>query len=154
MLVRHIMHRPVITVRPQTVLPEIARLLHEQRLGGVPVVDDGQRVLGMVTERDLFLKPKRPPFSGDRLPSLFRQWVDPTHLAEAYHRSRHRTAYDVMTQPVICCEAHEPAGQIAWLMALHAIGHVPVVMNSRLVGIVTRRNIVRLLAAGETWRSS
>jgi CBS domain-containing protein len=154
MLIYHIMQRPVMTIGSQTALPEIADLLHDHHIGGLPVVDDRHRVLGIVTERDLFLKPKHPVFASDRLPSLFRQWVEPAYLIEAYRRSRHRVAAEVMTAPAICCHIGDSVGQVAWLMAEHSIGHVPVLVNHKLVGIVTRRNIVRLLAAGETWRSS
>lgn len=154
MLIQQIMQRPVMTIHPHTLVPEAARLLHDHRIGGLPVIDDHRQVLGIVTEHDLFLKPKRLAFTGARVPSLFRQWVEPTYLTDAYRRSRHYLAAEVMSAPATCCRVNDSVGHVAWLMAQQNIGHVPVVMNGKLVGIVTRRDIVRLLAAGETWRSS
>jgi len=53
----------------------------------------------------------------------------------------------------IACQAHEKAGHAAWLMAQHAIGHVPVVAADQLLGLVTRRDLIRLLAEEDTWAS-
>jgi len=153
MLVHQIMQRPVIGIQPQTPLPAVARLLHTQRLTGVPVLDDRAGVVGIVTERDLLLKARRMAHTGDRLPSLFRQWTEPAQLLAAYRQAQHLTAADIMTQPVITCPPDDTAGHAAWLMAQHGIGHVPVVAAGELVGLVTRRDLIRLLAEEDAWAS-
>jgi CBS domain-containing protein len=153
MLVRQIMTQPVIAAQQQTPVPEVARLLTEHRIGGVPVVDEQRRVVGIVSERDLFLAKRYLPFAAETVPVLFREWVDPARLGEAYRRSRHHTAADVMTADVFCCHADQLVGHAAWLMATKDVEQLPVLRHGRLVGMVTRRDILRQLAANK-WPSS
>lgn len=146
MRVEEIMTREVITVTADTTVEEIARLLTEHRIGGLPVVDDKNQVLGIVTESDLFLKEKGMPFSAVKAPTLFKRWVDPDQLTEIYEGARHHTAADVMTTQAVSVEADDTIGHAAWLMAQHNINRVPVLRNGVLAGIVTRADIIRLLA--------
>jgi len=95
----------VITVRSTSTVEEIAHLLTNHRIGGVPVVNIERHLVSIVTESDIFLNEKGIPFSAVKLPALFKQWVDPSQLAEIYRNARHYTAADVMTEPVICVDA-------------------------------------------------
>lgn len=151
MKAKDIMTREVITVRPDTTVEAIARLLAEHRISGVPVVASREagRVVGFVSESDLFLKEKGIPFSAVKLPALFKQWVDPTRLAEIYEGARHHTAADVMTRDVICVDAEDDIGQLAWLMAQRDLKRVPVLREGVLAGIITRADIVGMLARKE-----
>lgn len=149
MKAQDIMTCEVITVRPDTTVEATVRLLAEHRIGGVPVVDDANRVVGIVSESDLFLKAKGIPFSAVKLPALFKQWVDPARLAEIYEGARHHTAADVMTREVICVDAEDDAGHVAWLMARRNLKRVPVVRGGVLVGIITRVDVIRLLVREE-----
>jgi len=139
----------VISVTPDTTVEAIARLLTEHHISGVPVVDDANHVVGIVSESDLFLKEKGIPFSTVKLPALFRQWVDPARLAEIYEGARQHTAADVMTREVICVDAEDDVGHVAWLMAQRNLNRVPVFARCVLVGIITRADIIRLLAREE-----
>lgn len=149
MKVEDIMTREVITIAADTTVDEIARLLREHRIGGLPVIDDKHQVIGIVSESDLFLKEKGMPFSAVKVPVLFKRWVDPDRLAEIYEDARHHTAVDVMTSKVICVNTDDTVGHAAWLMAQHNIKRVPVLQNGVLVGIITRANIIHLLARDE-----
>lgn len=143
------MTRNVIAVRPDTTVEEIARLLTEHNISSVPVTDADGHVLGIVTENDLFLKEKGIPFSAVKLPALFKQWVDPVRLAEIYENARHHTAADVMTREVVCVDADEDIGHVAWMMAQRDLRRVLVQENGVLVGIITRGDILRLLTQGK-----
>ena len=101
MQAKEIMTDNVITVRPTSTVEEIAHLLTNHRIGGVPVVNIERHLVSIVTESDIFLKEKGIPFSAVKLPALFKQWVDPSQLAEIYRDAYHYTAADVMTEPVI-----------------------------------------------------
>jgi CBS domain-containing protein len=136
----------VIKIRAETTVDQIVKLLNEHRIGGVPVVDDEDRVIGMVSESDLFLKEKGMPFSAVKVPTLFKRWVDPDRLTEIYEGARHHTAADVMTTEVICVDVNDTIGHVAWLMAQRNIKRVPVLQDGVLVGMITRSDIVRLLA--------
>ena len=115
----------VITVRADTTVDEIARLLTKHRINAVPVVDDEFHVIRMVGEDELFLKEKGIPFSLVKLPTLFKQWVDPHRLEEIYTNSRHHTAADVLNHGVISVDAGDEIGQAATLMLKHKLTSLP-----------------------------
>jgi CBS domain-containing protein len=146
MKVKDIMTREVISVGRDTPVDEIARLLVEHKIGGVPVIDRDQRVVGIVNESDLFLKEKGIPFSAVKAPMLFKQWVEPGKLVEIYEEAHLHTAADVMTEPVICVEEEDTIPEVALLMARNEVKHVPVVRDGKIAGMVTRADIIRFLA--------
>lgn len=149
MKTREIMTREVIRIHVDTTVNEIARLLSEHRIGSLPVVDEEDRVIGIVSESDLFLKEKGMPFSAVKVPTLFQRWVDPDRLTEIYEGARHHTAADVMTTEVVCVDVEDTVGHAAWLMAQRNIKRIPVLENGKLAGIISRADIIRLLARDE-----
>ncbi|MFN8496717.1 MAG: CBS domain-containing protein [Anaerolineae bacterium] len=147
---RDLMVANVMTVTADTSVSEIARLLTTYRLGSLPVVDANGHVLGIVSESDLFLKDKGIPYSAVKLPERFQQWVDAERLARIYESARTHTAADVMTTDVICVDVNEPIGRVAWLMMTWGIERAPVLQEERLVGMVSRADLIRWMAqAGE-----
>lgn len=150
MKVRQLMRREAITVSPDASVEQVARLLAGRRIGGVPVVDADGRVAGFVGEDDLFLKEKGIPFSLVKAPALFSQWVSPDRLAEIYKKSRHHTASDVMTRHVITASPDDEVGRVAELMLERNIKKMPVVEDGKLVGIVSRADMLRLLTDAAT----
>jgi CBS domain-containing protein len=146
MKTREIMTREVVCIHADTTVNEIARLLSEHRIGSLPVVDEDDRVIGIVSESDLFLKEKGMPFSAVKVPTLFQRWVDPDRLTEIYEGTHHHTAADVMTTEVVCVDVDDTVGHAAWLMAQRNIKRIPVLENGKLAGIITRADIIRLLA--------
>jgi CBS domain-containing protein len=146
MKARDVMVRDPVTVKPSTPVNEVARLLVEHRIGGVPVVADEGLLIGIVTETDLFLKEKGVPFSMVKLPSLFNQWVKPKQLEQLYANARRYTAADIMTQSVVTTTPDTEVSRIAELMMRRRIKRVPIVEGGRLVGIVTSHDLIRRLA--------
>jgi nucleotide-binding universal stress UspA family protein/predicted transcriptional regulator len=140
-----VMTKDVIAVRADTTVQEIARLLKEHRIGGVPVIDGEGEVIGMVSEGDLFLKQKRVPFLGMHAPALFDQFVDPENIAEIYQRARRLTAADVMTKAVTSVDSQDQVGQVAETMMRDGLRRVPVTHDGKLVGIISRSDIIHLL---------
>lgn len=149
MKVHDIMIRDVISICVDTTVDEIAKVLNEHRIGGAPVVDKEKRVIGIVCESDLFLREKGLPFSAVKIPTLFKRWVDPDRLAEIYEGARHHTAADVMTTNVVCVDVDDTVGHAALLMVQRNIKRIPVLQDGMLVGIITRTDIIRLLARDE-----
>jgi CBS domain-containing protein len=147
--VRDVMNRNIVAVHPETPIQEVAGMLTKYNVRALPVVDGDNRVVGMVTESDLFLKEKGIPFSAVKLPTLFKKWVDPTHLAEIYEAASEHTAADVMTEDVITVEPDETVGHSALLMFKHDFRTLPVVENGKLVGVISRGDFIRLLAGEE-----
>ena len=147
-----IMTRAVITVGPHDTIREIAALLLERRISGVPVVE-GDRVIGIVSEGDLL---RRHEIGTDRKRAgswwmrLFRGEPGPAE----YVKSHAVHAVDVMSTLVVSVPEDEPVANIASLFGRRRIKRVPVLRDGRLVGIVTRANLVQALAAVHPPRSA
>lgn len=146
MKAKDIMTHPVVSIKATTPVDEIARLLVKHKIGGMPVVDDENHIIGMVSENDLFLKEKGMPFSAIKVPTLFSQWVDPTKIKEIYVDAHLHTAADVLDPNVVCVDIADDVVDIALLMAQQDLKRVPVLQDGRLVGIITRLEIIYHLA--------
>ncbi len=144
MRARDIMTKAVVSVAPETPVADIARLLVEHRISGLPVVDKDEQLLGLVSEGDLL---RRPETGAARRRSWWLELVaDPGALAHDYVKTHGRHAQDVMTRRVIAIAEDTPVDEIADLLERRQIKRVPVVRDGRLVGIVSRADIVRALA--------
>jgi CBS domain-containing protein len=141
-----VMTKDVIAVRADTPLQEIARLLKEHRIGGAPVIDDEGEVIGIVSDCDLFLKQKRVPRLGLGAPAIFDQFIEPENIAEIYENARHLTAADVMTKAVATVDPQDEVGQAAETMMRVGLRRVPVTHDGKLIGIISRSDIIHLLA--------
>ena len=141
-----VMTRDVITVGPNTTVSEIARLFLRRRISGVPVVDAEGAILGIVSEGDLV---RRVETETDARHSWWLELLSesPARAAE-YAKSRGRTAKDVMTTNVVTVLESTTLREIADLMEKHRIKRVPVMRDGRLVGIVSRANLLQGLASG------
>jgi nucleotide-binding universal stress UspA family protein/predicted transcriptional regulator len=147
--VSDVMSREVIAVRADTGIQEIARLLKENRIGGVPVIDDDGNVVGMVNKGNLFLKRKRAPYGiAMDAPMLFGQFIEPENLAEIYQEARYLTAADVMSEATVTVDPQDQVGRVAETMMWRGLRRVPVVHDGKLVGIISRSDIIGLLAQG------
>lgn len=141
-----IMTAPVITISPGTPVREIAALLVERRVGGVPVVEDG-RVVGLVSEGDLF---RRHEIGTDRSATDESSWfrlIKDDPAPSAYVKSHARRAKDIMTRDVVSVVEDTPIAEIASLFETRRIKRVPVLRYKKLVGIVSRADLVQALAA-------
>jgi CBS domain-containing protein len=135
--VAQIMTRNVLTVTPNAPLRDVARLMTEHRISGVPVVEKGS-VLGIVSESDIMAKERGPAASQGRI----KRWlVRKPRRAEA-ERLEARTAGEAMTAPAITVESWRTASDAAGLMLDRRVHRVPVLEDGKLVGIVTRADLV------------
>lgn len=145
MRARDVMTTPVHTVTSSTSVIDVARLLGERRIGGVPVVDAGGRIVGIVSESDLM---RRPEIGTERRRSwLARFLAEPETLAADYVRAQGTTAETVMTRNVVTAAPETPLAEVAETMERRAIKRLPVVDHGRLVGIVSRADLVRAIVA-------
>lgn len=144
---REIMSANVVSVRPDTPTREIARVLLDNRISAVPVVDDSGAPLGMVSEGDLVDRGELDREAG-------RDWWL-AMLAEGESRSQdflsslHApkwTAGDVMSAPLVTVDEDVKIREIARLLETHRIKRVPVLRGGRIVGIVSRADLVRAMA--------
>lgn len=143
-----IMSRDVVTVRPETPLREVAELLASRHLSGVPVVDAEGRLLGVLTESDLMRRIAAPA----EAPAGFLGGLIRDAAAEAgrFAKLHGRTAQDVMTPDPLCVPPDAPVAEVAKLLEEKRIRRLPVVSEGRLLGLVSRADILKaVLAAPE-----
>ena len=139
-----VMTADVVAVGPETSVEEIARLLLQHRISAVPVIEAG-RLLGMVSEGDLMLRAEAG--GTKRRPWWLAMLSDSAVLARDYVKTRGHRAADVMTPGVVTIGEDAPIEEVARLLARREIKRVPVVREGRVVGIVSRADLVRALAS-------
>jgi CBS domain-containing protein len=139
-----VMTSEVITVGEDASVQEAAKLMTEHGISAVPVIDRAHRVVGMVSEGDLL---HRAETGTERRRSWWLDLVASTNqLAGEYVKSHTGKVKDVMTRDVISVIEETPLADIAILLETNRIKRVPVLRNGKLVGIVSRANLVRALA--------
>lgn len=141
-----VMTTEVITIGPDASVQRLAELLSERGVSGLPVVEDG-RIVGIVSEGDLL---HRAETGTERRTQRRRlRWFDTgvSEHARDYVKSHARTVRDVMTRTVIAVEETTDLAEIAALMETNRIKRVPVQRDGKLVGLISRANLVRALAA-------
>jgi CBS domain-containing protein len=142
-----IMTRQIATARPDSTVAEIARLMLDRDIRAVPVCAEDGTLLGMISESDLMR-----PFREEH--DLRRPWwlavlSAADRLAQAladYIRNDRRRARDLMTAPVITATETADLGEIVLQLLRHRIKRMPIVRDGRLVGIVSREDLIRALA--------
>ncbi len=121
MIASEIMTRKVFTIHPEASVQDAAHLLSRERISGAPVVNAEGMIIGIVTEADIIGK------------------VDRDGLCVA----------DIMCQEIIAVKEETPVSEIAVLLAARKIKRVPVLRNGKLVGIVSRADIVDAISQGQ-----
>ena len=146
MITRDVMTEKVLSVTADMTLRQIAGILVTNGIGGVPVVDGGGVPIGMVTEGDLIavdVNNKRKTERGWWLTRLAEgEPLSHEFLAYLGHRSE-RTARDVMVSPVVTVAETTELPETARLFIDHRVKRLPVVRDGRMVGIVSRIDLVR-----------
>jgi CBS domain-containing protein len=141
------MTREVISASPDTTVNAIARLMAARGISGVPIVDQDERVVGVVTELDMIVRNTR--FD----PPAFFQILDgripletPAHYRKRLQHMLGALARDVMTEDPATIGPTEDVETLAELLVKKGANPVPVVDDGRLVGIVSRADIIKMMA--------
>ena len=144
MRAREIMTALVHTVGPDTKIADLARLLMDKRISAAPVVDDTGRLVGIVSESDLL---RRREIGTDKRRSWLLRFVTDTQtLAAEYVKASAPTVGEIMSRQVVTVGEDMPVAAIADLLEARGLKRVPVVRDSKVVGIVSRANLVQALA--------
>lgn len=145
MLAKDVMTSPVTTVGPDTPVAEVAALLLERHISAVPVVEADGRLIGIVSEGDLM---RRSESGTERRHAWWLAlFSDPRADAREYVKSHGLRARDVMSRELVTVGEDAPIDRIADLLEEHGIKRVPVVSAGKVLGIVSRANLLQALVA-------
>ena len=145
MQAQDIMTKKVITTTPDTLIDDVVKLMIDNHISAVPVVDADGGVVGLISEGDLMRRVEGA--SGPRRSWWLSMLAGPATPAQEFVALRGRHAHDIMTKNVLTVGPDMPIGDIAVLLEKHRIKRVPVVDDGKLVGIVSRANLLQGLAS-------
>ncbi len=143
MIVADVMTRNVLSVAPDSTIESAAKLMLQRGISGLFVVDADGRLAGVVTEGDLL---RRDELGTQRhRPWWLRLLVSPGRQAADFTRAHGRKVRDVMTEDVVTVDDDSPLDEVAELMEQHRIKRVPVTEDGKVVGVVSRADLLRAL---------
>lgn len=147
-LVEQAMTPEVVTVTPETSVTDVARIMVENNIGGLPVVDADGNVLGIVTESDLIVQDTDVKFPS--FVSFLSGYVfvpgSLHHFEDKFRKAVAATAGEVMTENVVTVDASDSAEHAATLMSQKKLKRFPVMKDGALVGMLTMADIVKLIS--------
>jgi len=146
MEVKEIMTKDVVSVNRNSTIDEIAQTLIDNKVSGLPVLSDGGYLVGVVTEGDLLrreMSPRLPEFINILGAVIYYHGVE--RYNEDFKKILAQTAADIMTEDLITVKEETDISEVARLMLNNNIKQIPVVDGSKLIGIVSRADIVKLL---------
>jgi CBS domain-containing protein len=139
-----VMTRNVLSVTPEATVAEAVELMLERGISGLFVVDDAGILVGVVTEGDLL---RRDELGTERRKSWWLRLIaSPGRQAADFTRTHGRKVADVMTHEVVSVDADDSLESIVALMEGHRIKRVPVLQGDRVVGVVSRADLLRALS--------
>lgn len=146
MLARDVMSKDVISVHPADKVEHVAKIMLDNKISGVPVVDENMHVVGMLSENDLMVKAHelKVPF----YVTLFDSMIfleNPLHFQTDLKKYTAVKVRDIMTEKVITVDEDMEVSDVVDLMMRKKINRVPVLRHQKLVGIITRNDILKSL---------
>ncbi len=143
---KDIMTSDVITVKSDTTIEELAKILRKQQISGTPVVDDEMNVVGIVTENDLISKNKRL-----HIPTVFRLFdafipIGTSKLEVEIKKMAALTVGEICTRDVVTVDEETPMEDIATIMTEKKIHLLPVIKEGKIAGIIGKKDIIRGIA--------
>ena len=140
-----VMSTPVVAAGPRITVQHVARMMINHRVSGIPIIEEDGQLIGIITEGDLL---RRVEAGTERQRSRWSEWFLPNSRAAAdYVKSHARRVADIMTRDVVTVSEFAALGEIADLMEQHRIKRVPVVHDGKLVGVVSRADLLRTLTS-------
>jgi CBS domain-containing protein len=143
---KDIMTKNIISVSSSTTIEELARLLIEHTISGVPVVDNEGRIQGIITQNDLISKNSRL-----HIPTIVRLFdayitLGTSKLENDIKKMAATTVGDICTKEVITIDEEASVEQIATVMTEKKIHLFPVVKEGKLIGIIGKKDIIKAIA--------
>ena len=142
--VADLMEKDPVTTKPGTSLIELVAQLKRYGFRAMPVADENGKLVGVVSETDLFLKQKGVPFSIEKVPTLLGQVVAESELQD-FEPTRRVKVAEVMSSSIVTIEPDATLEDAAMLMFKRPFSLIPVVEDGKLIGVVRRIDILRRL---------
>jgi CBS domain-containing protein len=146
--VRDVMDSDVPAVYPSDPVERVLEVMQENELSGVPVINEGGRCVGIVTEEDLILSGENEDLHLPHYVQLFGGFIfleRLSHFEERLRKAAASTAGDLMTENPVTIEAGASVDEAAKVIARRKHNRLPVVEHGRLVGVVTRVDVLEAL---------
>jgi len=125
---KDIMTKQVVCIRKDTPIFEAIRMMANNNITGIPVVDDDLTLVGMLSEQDVL------------------------RLLHTYDDEKDRTVNDFMTQPAIHFEENEPLLDVCYCLRDNSIRRVPITLNGKVTGVISRSDILKRIL--QQWENS
>ena len=143
MIAADLMSRSVVAISPDAPVAQAIRLMIDRRVSGLPVIDAEGRAVGMLTEGDLLRRVETG--TEGKAPGWFASFLFPGHQAERYVHTHGRRVAEVMTEDVISVAEETPLAEVVALMQRRRIKRLPVLRADKVVGIISRADLVRVV---------
>ncbi|MBI4202630.1 MAG: CBS domain-containing protein [Chloroflexi bacterium] len=147
MRAKDIMTSPVVTIRPADTIDVAAARMLEKVVSCLVVVDENDFVQGILTHTDFGLRPKLLPLA-ENLYRLMGSWADPKTIEDIARKVGQRQVKEVMTKEVETGGEEEEVSKIVQKMLRRRVNRIPIVRDKKLVGIITRHDLLKLVVAG------
>ncbi|EEG76403.1 CBS domain-containing protein [Dethiobacter alkaliphilus] len=147
MKAKEIMTTDLVTIAEDKTLREVIKLMVEQNISGIPVIDETGNLMGIVSESDV-IRLKRKTHMPDYIQLLeaMLNEAQPEQFSADVIRSLNMPVKDFMTKKVVTVKEDTTLAEITRLMVEHNINRIPVVRKQKLLGIVTRRDAILAMA--------
>ena len=143
-----VMVRDPITIGREDDVTHAIKLLLDNDISALPVVDEGGRVIGILSEADLI---RRDDLGTEKKRSSWIEAFTPSHtLAADYTKAHGRKVYELMSTDVVSASEGASLADIATLLEKHRIKRVPILKDGKIVGVVSRSNLIQALASVPT----
>src|SRR5687768_755983 len=139
MRVHELMTEKVLTIGPGAPIKDVAKLLVDNGISGVPVCDVRGRVLGVVSEGDILYKEHDPAEGHHRAPLGWVIEGTPSHVGCI--KAKASTAREAMSSPAVTIGPYESVAEAARMMSERGVNRLPVVKDEQLIGIITRADL-------------
>jgi CBS domain-containing protein len=150
MEIRDIMKKDVLTLKPDQTIAEAVKFLSENMIGGAPVVDKENRLLGILSEVDIIktLKTKTTKLSmvfpsSHSLGLTFQESIVFKEIQDAFEEIGHMEVRDIMTSDIITAGPDQTLEEVAPNLLKEHVKRVPILEDDRVIGIITRRDIIK-----------
>ena len=145
MIASDVMVHDIVTIGPEEDVSKAVKLLVDHDISALPVVDDERRVIGILSEADLLHRDK---IGTEQHRAWWLEAVTPASvLALDYAKSHGRKVAEVMSEDVISADEDTPLSELANILEKNRIKRVPILKDGKLVGIVSRSNLIQALAS-------